>query len=100
MTLVAEHWFLANFWLILAGVGGSLVYFMSSNESPLIRKVCSTVIGFVISFIFSPAIFKYMHIVDLEYQCAIVAILALGGRWASETLLRLAKKFVGDKFGV
>lgn len=100
MLSVAEQWIIANLWLLLAGVSGSVVYFMRSDESPLIRKVCSTIIGFIISLTFSPAIFKYLHVEELEYQCAIVAILALGGRWASETIMLLARKFIGDKFGV
>lgn len=100
MTTMIEQWFVSNFLLLIAGFGGAAVYFMSSNESPLARKISSTVIGFIISMTFSPSIFKYLTVVDIEYQCAIVAILALGGRWASETILRVAKKFTSDKFGV
>lgn len=100
MISILEQWTINHFLLFGAGVGASVVYFITSDESPMLRKFCSTLAGFIISMVFSHSIFKYLNVVDIEYQCAIVAILALGGRWASETLLRIAKKLISDKFGV
>lgn len=100
MTTLIEQWFMSNFGVLGAGLAGAIVYYISSDESPRTRKICSTLSGFIISMTFSPSVFKYLNIVDIEYQCAIAAILALGGRWASETILKIVKKFTNDKFGV
>lgn len=94
---VINQWFRENFANILCAVGGAFVYFIMSDEKPLFRRLLSTIAGFVIAIIFAPPFCQYFNIIEYDY--AIAATMALGGRWVAESILEVGKRFKRGQFG-